>query len=47
MFDLILACIEEVSVTTNGGDFGLGATADLLFNGNEDFARMFLNLLAP
>ena len=41
------ATLEEVLITLSGGDWGCGATAELLFNGDTIAACRALNVLAP
>lgn len=41
------AAMEEMLVTLSGGDWGCGATAELLFNGDYVTACNALNALAP
>lgn len=47
MLDLIVAFVQEVVYTFQGHDWGCGATAELLFNGDTIAACNALNTLAP
>lgn len=47
MFYTLVCFVEEIVIAFFGGDWGCGATAELLFGGDEVRACRFINALAP